>query len=158
MILDLWTVLLQILQEIPGKSGLPGSMSSLQSLLGAAAAASGGGSGGAGAFFNPPSILQAQDPFFNLAAMQAGGSSSANTLDLLQKCKFLSLKHSSHHSVLKITQKVSFFTRTQEKVLRVILKHYEIHYITDSFSAPTTRVPMVPTMVLPPSLITSAIT
>ena len=103
---------LQILQEIPGKSGLPGSMSSLQSLLGAAAAASGGGSGGAGAgaFFNPPSILQAQDPFFNLAAMQAGGSSSANTLDLLQKCKFLSLKHSSHHSVLKITQKVSFFS------------------------------------------------
>ena len=98
---------LQILQEIPGKSGLPGNMSSLQSLLGAAA--SGGGSGGAGAFFNPPSILQAQDPFFNLAAMQAGGSSSANTLDLLQKCKFLSLKHSSHHSVLKITQKVSFF-------------------------------------------------
>ena len=79
---------LQILQEIPGKSGLPGNMSSLQSLLGAAA--SGGGSGGAGAFFNPPSILQAQDPFFNLAAMQAGGSSSANTLDLLQKCKFLS--------------------------------------------------------------------
>ena len=81
---------LQILQEIPGKSGLPGNMSSLQSLLGAAA--SGGGSGGAGAFFNPPSILQAQDPFFNLAAMQAGGSSSANTLDLLQKCKFLCSK------------------------------------------------------------------
>ena len=81
---------LQILQEIPGKSGLPGNMSSLQSLLGAAA--SGGGSGGAGAFFNPPSILQAQDPFFNLAAMQAGGSSSANTLDLLQKCKFFIFK------------------------------------------------------------------
>ena len=79
---------LQILQEIPGKSGgLPG-ISSLSSLLGTAS----GGSGSGGAFFNPPSILQAQDPFFQLASMQAGGSSSANTLDLLQKCKFAFLK------------------------------------------------------------------
>ena len=116
---------LQILQEIPGKSGLPGNMSSLQSLLGAAA--SGGGSGGAGAFFNPPSILQAQDPFFNLAAMQAGGSSSANTLDLLQKCKFLSLKHSSHHSVLKITQKVSFFQHCYLKLFLARKFKYRMH-------------------------------
>ena len=122
---------LQILQEIPGKSGLPGSMNSLQSLLGAAAAASGGGSGGAGAFFNPPSILQAQDPFFNLAAMQAGGSSSANTLDLLQKCKFLSLKHSSHHSVLKITKKVSNQNgrKFRESLLTFWLSIADVHSI-----------------------------
>ena len=77
---------LQILQEIPGKSTLPG-INSLSSLLGTVGG-SGAASGGAGAFFNTPNILQAQDPFFNLASMQAGGSSSTNTLDILQKCKF----------------------------------------------------------------------
>ena len=72
---------LQIINEIPGKSfgNRPGT-SSLSSLF------------NPGNLFNSPSLLAAQDPFFALnAAMQsAAGGSSSNTMDLLQKCKFLS--------------------------------------------------------------------
>lgn len=75
---------LQILQEIPGKSsalGALGGQMSLSALLGGA----GGSSSG---FFNAPSILQAQDPFFPLTNLgAAGSSSSSNTMDILQKCK-----------------------------------------------------------------------
>lgn len=80
---------LQILQEIPGKSSALGALGAggpinLSALLGGAS-----GSGTGGGFFNPPSILQAQDPYFSLAStLGAAGSSSSNTMDILQKCKF----------------------------------------------------------------------
>ena len=78
---------LQILQEIPGKSGLgAASLSSLSSLLGSGGSIS--GAGGTNPFFNTPSLLQAQDPYFSLNALQPGSSSAANSMDILQKCKF----------------------------------------------------------------------
>ena len=79
---------LQILEEIPGKSGMGGTgMNSFSSLLGS------GGSvrGGSNPFFNTPSLLQAQDPYFSLNSLQAGSSSAANSMDILQKCKFFQL-------------------------------------------------------------------
>lgn len=72
---------LQILEEIPGKSG----MGNFSSLLGSGGSVRGGGN----PFFNTPSLLQAQDPYFNLNSLQAGSSSAANSMDILQKCKFL---------------------------------------------------------------------
>jgi len=75
---------LQILQEIPGKSGLgAASLSSLSSLLGSGGSIS--GAGGTNPFFNTPSLLQAQDPYFSLNALQPGSSSAANSMDILQK-------------------------------------------------------------------------
>ena len=77
---------LQILEEIPGKSGMGGTgMNSFSSLLGS------GGSvrGGSNPFFNTPSLLQAQDPYFSLNSLQPGSSSAANSMDILQKCKYL---------------------------------------------------------------------
>ena len=81
---------LQILQEIPGKSGLSGGgMAALSGLLGSSMSGGSVMSGASNPFFNPPSILQAQDPYFALNAMQPGSSSAASTVDLLQKCKLI---------------------------------------------------------------------
>ena len=72
------------MQEIPGKSGLgAASLSSLSSLLGSGGSIS--GAGGTNPFFNTPSLLQAQDPYFSLNALQPGSSSAANSMDILQK-------------------------------------------------------------------------
>lgn len=76
---------LQILQEIPGKSGGAAGLS-LQSLLGSATGS--GGSTGSNPFFNSPSMLQAQDPYFSLNSLQPGSSAASNSIDILQKCKF----------------------------------------------------------------------
>ena len=87
---------LQILNEIPGKSGHNAASSALldayasrgaMGLAGLSGLLGAGVGSGAGSnpLYNPSSILQAQDPYFNLSALQAGSSSNANTLDILQK-------------------------------------------------------------------------
>merc|ERR550519_248725 len=56
-------------------------MGNFSSLLGSGGSVRGGGN----PFFNTPSLLQAQDPYFNLNSLQAGSSSAANSMDILQK-------------------------------------------------------------------------
>ena len=78
---------LQIINEIPGKSLGMGN----RPMHSASTASSLSGLFPQGNLFNSPSLLAAQDPFFALnSALQGAGGSSTNTMDLLQKCKFVS--------------------------------------------------------------------